>query len=79
MFKKFTFLIFVIFFTRVVYSQDIYITGVVKNIETTTLLQGATISLQSKTDTTYIISTLSDSAGVYRFSNIRPDSFSFVY
>jgi uncharacterized membrane protein YgcG len=75
MFKNVTILLFALFLTMVAYSQGGVIKGRVRNFQTTAFIPGATVSLQSLRDTTNILTTVSDSAGRFQFSQLPVDSF----
>ena len=76
--KRFTFFCLLSFFALIAGAQNYSITGVLKNDRNGASIAGATLSLQSKTDTTLILKQLSDTAGRFRFTALQADSFKLV-
>ncbi|RYY41450.1 MAG: TonB-dependent receptor [Chitinophagaceae bacterium] len=56
-------------------AQSGTITGRVRDPETLVNLRGATVGLRSLTDSSFFVTTNTDSLGRFRFEGIRPDSF----
>lgn len=75
MFKRCTLLTLACISSFIVFGQRPGIKGFVRNYQTTAYIAGATITLQSITDTTFNRSIVSDSLGRFQFSDIQPDSF----
>jgi hypothetical protein len=78
MFKSFTFSLLLLFITVAAHSQERSISGTIKNFQTSASIQGATIFLQSKTDTSLTRSSISDTAGRFQLSGLAADSFKLV-
>jgi uncharacterized membrane protein YgcG len=78
MLKKILLLCFTIFLLQLAQGQNFSIKGLLKNAETNAAINGASLTLQSKSDSTLIRRGLSDSAGRFEFSELRKDSFSLI-
>jgi hypothetical protein len=59
-------------------AQNAGIRGYVRNYQTTAAVQGATVTLISKSDTTNVRSTVTDSSGHFTFDNLSPDSLKLL-
>lgn len=75
MFRKGVCFVFFFSLTGIIQAQNISIKGVLKNFETTASIQGATITLKSKSDTTNVRTGLSDTSGMFSFNSLQSDSF----
>ena len=60
------------------YAQNVSVKGALRNFETARPVRTATITLQSKSDTAFVRTTTSDSAGRYQFTGLQRDSFSLT-
>ena len=70
-----------IFFLLVLISkaQSFTITGKLQDDETKLAVQGATVQLKSKSDTNFLKTSFSDSAGKFRFTDLQRDSFTIRF
>jgi hypothetical protein len=59
-------------------AQSYRISGVVKSNDSVSALNGATVTLQSRSDSTGTKSTLTDSLGRFHFDGLRRDSFRVI-
>jgi hypothetical protein len=69
------------FFLTVLFvkAQTFSITGKLQDDETNQAVQGATVILKSKSDTTFSQSRFSDSTGRFRFTELKKDSFTISF
>ena len=77
MFKVSTLLLLLIITTKG-YSQGFSIRGTLKNFETSVSLPGATVFLQSLSDTSSTRTTLTDTSGQFAFGGLPADSFKLI-
>src|SRR5687767_1891688 len=70
-----------IFFLLVLFSkaQTFSIAGQLQDDETKLAVRGATVQLKSKSDTNFVKTSFSDSAGRFRFTDLQRDSFTLRF
>jgi hypothetical protein len=65
----------VLFFFGSVQAQSFTVSGTIQDAESRSALQGATVVLRSIKDTTLSFTSYSDTAGLFQFDQVAPDSF----
>lgn len=76
--NKILLLAIALIFTAFASAQNHRITGVVKSSDSTGFINGATVTLQNRSDSTGSKSTLTDSLGRFRFTDLDRDSFRVI-
>jgi uncharacterized membrane protein YgcG len=75
---KFILVCFGLFLFTEANSQNLSIKGVLTDSQTTAPIRGATVKLQSQSDTTFIRAKFTDSLGRYVFNDLSPASFNLT-
>src|SRR6476619_8104933 len=76
--NKILLLAIALIFTAFASAQNHRITGVVKSSDSTGFINGATVTLQNRSDSSGSKSTLTDSLGRFRFTDLGRDSFRVI-